>query len=122
MKHKARCHCGIVKLEFEAPPSVELLLCNCSVCDMSGYQHINVLHNKVTFISGEDHLTTYTFGSHIAKHMFCQDCGVKPLYQPRSHPNHYSINYRCVEKETLSISNTVEFDGRNWKKNIMSIQ
>lgn len=121
MRHKARCHCGAVTLEFEAPQSVDLLLCNCSVCEMSGYQHINVLHHKVTFISGEDHLTTYTFGSHIAKHMFCQSCGIKPLYQPRSHPNHYSINYRCVQGDTLSISHTVKFDGRNWEKNIKDI-
>lgn len=122
MKHKANCHCGVVKLEFEAPRSVEMLLCNCSICDMTGYKHINVPHENVSFISGKDQLSTYRFGSHIAKHFFCQRCGIKPLYQPRSHPDHYSINYRCVVGETLSISNIVEFDGQNWEKNVHNIR
>ena len=71
MKHKASCHCKAVKLEFEAPAKVELLLCNCSICEAAGYQHINIRHENVNIICGEDQLTTYTFGSHIAKHMFC---------------------------------------------------
>jgi hypothetical protein len=54
--------------------------------------------------------------------MFCTECGVKAFYQPRSHPNKYSINFRCVKKGTLKIENTIEFDGKNWEKNINSLK
>ena len=122
MIHKAGCHCGAVKLEFEAPKTMEMLLCNCSICDIHGFQHIQVPQEDVTFLSGKDRLTQYSFGSHIAKHTFCSICGVKPLYQPRSHPETYSINYRCIEPGTLEISTTIKFDGRNWEDNVASIR
>lgn len=122
MKHKASCHCGAVKIVFEAPKSLEMLLCNCSICDVLGFQHVMVPKEDVSILSGKDQITTYTFGSHIAKHMFCHICGVKPLYQPRSHPENYSINFRCIQGGTLSISNTIEFDGQNWEDNVKDIQ
>ena len=117
-KHKGGCHCGAVSFEFEAPAQMSLTLCNCSICNKTGFQHVFVPHGDVTFISGKEHLTTYTFGSHTAKHTFCPSCGVKPLYQPKSHPDKYSINLRCIEPGTLTISETIEFDGQNWDKNI----
>ena len=122
MKHKASCHCGAVRFEFEAPKAVDVTLCNCSICRRTGYQHIFIAHKDVTFLGGEDYLKTYSFGSHTAKHTFCPTCGVKPLYQPRSHPDKYSINLRCVEAGTLSIAQTIEFDGQNWEKNISDLQ
>ena len=121
MKHKAGCHCGAVKFEFESPEAMPLTLCNCSICDKTGFQHIFVPHEDLTFECGQDLLTTYTFGSQTAKHTFCPICGVKPLYQPRSHPDKYSVNYRCVATGTMTISETIDFDGQNWEKNIDSL-
>ena len=117
-KHRGGCHCGAISFEFEAPAQMSLTLCNCSICDKTGFQHVFVPHKALTFHSGKDHLTTYTFGSHMAKHTFCPTCGVKPLYQPKSHPDKYSVNLRCIEEGTLTISETIEFDGQNWEKNI----
>ena len=121
MKHIGGCHCGAVKFEFEAPEAMPLTLCNCSICDKVGFQHIFVPHDNLMFLSGKKELQIYTFGSHSAKHSFCPTCGVKPLYQPRSHPDKYSVNYRCVEPGTLQISETIEFDGQNWEKNIHAL-
>ena len=122
VRHTGGCHCGAVKFEFEAPENMSLTLCNCSICSKSGFQHIFVPHADLTFLSGQDHLKTYTFGSHTAKHTFCPTCGVKPLYQPRSHPDKYSVNLRCIDEGTLTISETIEFDGQNWEQNIDSLQ
>ena len=121
-KHKGGCHCGAVSFEFEAPGAVSVTLCNCSICNKTGFEHVFIPHEDLTFISGENHLTPYTFGSRTAKHTFCPTCGVKPLYQPRSHPDKYSVNLRCVEGETLAISKTIEFDGQNWEQNISDLQ
>jgi hypothetical protein len=45
MKVKGGCHCGAVRFEAEVPePPVPALDCNCSVCRMTGYVHVNVPH------------------------------------------------------------------------------
>ena len=122
VKHIGGCHCGAVKFTFDAPAQMSMTLCNCSICDKTGFQHVFVPHEDLIFESGQDLLTSYTFGSHTAKHTFCPACGVKPLYQPRSHPDKYSVNFRCIEAGTLTISEVIEFDGQNWEKNITDLQ
>ncbi|WP_409433002.1 GFA family protein [Litorimonas sp. RW-G-Af-16] len=120
-KHSGGCHCGAVSFHFQAPSAQTLLLCNCSICEMAGYQHVNILQKDVQ-ISGQDNLTLYTFGSHQAQHLFCKTCGIKPLYIPRSHPDHYSINLRCVTSGTITITDTVHFDGQHWEANVAKIK
>lgn len=122
VKHRGGCHCGAVRFEFDALAQMSLTLCNCSICSKTGFQHVFVPHADLNFTKGEDYLATYTFGSHTAKHTFCPSCGVKPLYQPRSHPDKYSVNLRCIDAGTLTISETIEFDGQNWEKNIDDLQ
>ena len=91
------CHCGGVKYKFKSDKSVEIWNCNCSICDMINYQHLFVKHELFELISGEDLLLEYKFESGSAKHFFCKRCGIKSFYQPRSHPEMYSINFKCVD-------------------------
>lgn len=121
-KHKAGCHCGAVKFEFEAPAEISVTECDCTVCAMTGYKHVFIPQTDVTFISGKDALSVYTFGTYAAKHMFCQTCGIKPLYIPRSHPDCYSVNLRCIEPGTLSVKETIVFSGQNWEDNISELR
>ena len=120
--HKGGCHCGEIRFEFTAPPIMDVTDCNCSICNMSAYEHIFVPQENLTFLSGEDQLATYTFNSGAAKHKFCKICGVKPLYIPRSHPDCWSVNYRCIDPGTLKIGRRIPFDGRNWEKNIKALK
>ena len=120
--HKGQCHCGAVKFVFDAPDIMSMTQCNCSICAMSGYQHVFIPKPDLRFTSGEADLTTYRFGSGAAQHMFCKICGVKPLYIPRSHPDSYSVNLRCITGDSLKISKTIAFDGQNWDKNIQALK
>lgn len=120
--HKGGCHCGAVRFEFAAPAKVTLTKCNCSVCSKTGFQHIFVPHADFTVISGVDQLTVYKFNTCAAKHLFCRQCGVKSFYQPRSHPGQWSVNYRCIDTGTLGISDTIDFDGRNYDENIDALK
>ncbi|MEP1231122.1 MAG: GFA family protein [Litorimonas sp.] len=122
MKHNGSCHCGAVKFEFTAPSAASVTECNCSICAMSGYQHVFIPKTDLRFICGQDTLTTYTFGTHASQHMFCKICGIKPLYVPRSHPDSYSVNLRCIENGTIKASKTILFDGQNWDKNIGALK
>ena len=117
MKVQGGCHCGAVRFEAEVgEPPVPALDCNCSVCRMTGFQHVMVPHERFELVSGRDALASYRFGTGTAEHLFCRVCGVKSFYQPRSHPDAWSVNLNAVDDTTgLSITFSA-FDGRNWEE------
>lgn len=119
--HRGGCHCGAVTFEIEAPAKIEAKDCNCSICSMSGFQHLFVSRSKFQLLSGENHLSTYTFNSGVAQHYFCRNCGVKSFYIPRSHPDGYSVNVRCLEPATIEALVVEPFDGKNWEKNVSKL-
>jgi len=53
----------------------------------------------------------------VARHTFCKVCGVKPFYVPRSNPDGYSVNVRCLDKSTIKSVSILPFDGKNWEDN-----
>jgi hypothetical protein len=83
---------------------------------MSAYLHLIVPKERFTLLSGGDALTTYSFNTHVAKHLFCATCGVKSHYVPRSHPDGISVNVRCLDGGTIEAVTVTAFDGRNWEK------
>ena len=116
MKITGGCHCGAVRFEAEVPEAVEVLDCNCSICAKTGFRHLMVPHEDFHLLSGEDRLTSYRFGTGTAEHLFCATCGVKSFYQPRSHPDAWSVNLNALDRpEALSIT-AQAFDGRNWEQ------
>jgi len=118
VKIEGGCHCGAVRFEAEVPNAVEVLDCNCSICSMTGYRHLIVPHRDLRLVSGEDKLTSYRFGTGAANHLFCSVCGIKSFYQPRSHPDAWSINLNALDgAEAEALQVTVHpFDGRNWEQ------
>ena len=119
--HRGGCHCGAVRFEVEAPAVLPVVVCNCSVCRMTGFLHLIVTADNFSLISGEDALTDYRFNTGIAKHLFCKTCGVKSFYVPRSHPDGYSVNVNCFVPDTIMGTEETQFDGQNWEDNIAAI-
>ena len=116
--HKGKCHCGKVQFEVRAPTDVTVTRCNCSICDMTGFLHLITEETDFNLKSGKDNLTTYTFNTHTAKHMFCKTCGIKPFYRPRSHPEGWSVNFHCLDKGRFEKVQITDFDGQNWEESI----
>ncbi|KAJ1991133.1 hypothetical protein GGI25_003577 [Coemansia spiralis] len=114
--HKGYCHCKAVSWEILAPADLFIDECNCSMCDLNGFQHIIVPRSRFTLLSGKDNITTYTFNTHIAQHYFCKTCGVESFYVPRSNPDGYSINFRCLDRGNVKTYSIQPFDGQNWEK------
>src|SRR5687767_12870878 len=107
------CHCRAVRFTARLPePPVPAIDCNCSVCRMAGFLHIIVPHGDLRLESGDDALTGYRFGTKTAEHLFCSKCGVKSFYQPRSHPDCWSVNAHCLDEPVELIVDF--FDGENW--------
>ena len=120
MRYEGGCHCGAVRFAVEAPESVEVERCNCSICAKSGFLHLIVPLSRFELLSGKDDLTTYTFNTGVAEHYFCRHCGIKPFYKPRSNPDGMDINLNCLDELPPEVS-IVEFDGQNWEANAAAL-
>ncbi len=120
--HEGGCHCGAVRFQVQAPAVLSVQSCNCSICDRTGFLHLLVSRSRFQLLRGEDNLTTYTFNTGTAKHLFCKTCGIKSFYVPRSHPDGYSVNARCLDGIDVAQLAIEPFDGRNWEANIDTLR
>jgi hypothetical protein len=113
--HRGGCHCGAVAFEVDAPARLVVQECNCSICSASGFWHLIVPATRFRLLRGLEALNEYTFGTGVARHLFCRTCGVKSFYVPRSNPDGYSVNARCLDRSTVETITVEPFDGRNWE-------
>lgn len=116
--YEGGCHCGRVRFRIEADlAAISIGECNCSICTKKGILHLPVAGDRLTILSGADALTDYRFGTGIARHTFCRHCGMHPFYTPRSDPENYSVNARCLDDyDPQTMRPTRLFDGRNWEE------
>jgi hypothetical protein len=115
------CHCGAVRYRVQLE-RLEAIDCNCSICQKKGFLHIIVPASRFTLLQGEDALSTYTFNTGTAKHHFCRHCGIHSFYRPRSHPDGYDINLRCLDDNPIDRFKIDTFDGADWEAQIDTIE
>lgn len=117
--HRGGCHCARVRFEVDAPAEIRVSECNCSICARTGYLHFLVPASRFRLLSGHDVLVSYRFNTATANHLFCSVCGIKAFYVPRSHPDGFSVNARCLDPETVTaVVIEQRFDGRHWEQHI----
>jgi hypothetical protein len=121
MKLCGGCHCGAVQFEIEVDNTVTVQHCNCSMCSKFCFTHLIVPKTRFELVSGENNLSTYTFNTHVAKHLFCSVCGVKSFYVPRSNPDGYSVNFNCLQISVDLKVTHEDFDGQNWEQHGASL-
>ena len=115
------CHCGAIRFEVFSD-FTEAIECNCSMCNKKGYLHLIVPAERFQLLKGENELSIYRFGSGLARHYFCRHCGISAYYVPKSHPDGFSVNFRCLDEIDLQSVRLIPFDGQNWERNIQEIQ
>jgi hypothetical protein len=110
------CHCGRVR--FRARVDLDLLSqCSCSICTKKGILHLPVLPADFELLRGKDALTVYTFGTGVAQHPFCAQCGMNAFYVPRSQPDKVTVNARCLDGiDGPALRPARFFDGRHWEE------
>lgn len=114
--HAGGCHCGRVRFEVDAPATLDVLdvlECNCSICRMTGFLHLIVPASRFRLLTGDDALVEYRFNTGAARHRFCSCCGVKSFYVPRSHPDGFSVNARCLDDAATLVLAVSRFDDRD---------
>ncbi len=115
------CHCGGVRFEVALPAKVAAQTCNCSMCAKTGFVHIIVPESQFRVTRGMERLSQYSFNTRVAKHLFCAECGVKSFYRPRSNPDGWSVNARCLDSLDGVELEVEAFDGQNWEANAASL-
>ena len=114
--YEGGCHCGRVRFRAQADLA-GIGECNCSICTKKGILHLVVPLDRFTLLQGENDLTTYQFGSHVAKHTFCRHCGIHAFYVPRSDPDKVSVNARCIDGiDAAALHPSRFFDGQHWEE------
>ncbi len=111
------CHCGAVAWEADLPDEIVADECNCSICASVGFLHVIVPRSRFRLLKGDGAISEYRFNTGAAKHYFCKICGVKSFYVPRSNPDGYSLNLRCMDRAQFSKIEIRPFDGKNWEAN-----
>ena len=114
------CHCGAVRFRVFVA-GAKAIACNCSICAKKGMVNLIVTSEQFELIDGAASLSTYQFNTRAARHKFCKHCGIHPFSHPRSHPDGYDVNARCLDGGCDHFE--VEgFDGQNWEASVASIQ
>ena len=116
VEHMGGCHCGAVRFSVMAPTSIVAWECNCSMCNMQRNTHFIVPAADFKLLTDESAITTYTFGTHVAKWKFCSRCGVVSFYSPRSNPDGVAVTVHCITSETIKHVEIRQFDGQNWEQ------
>ena len=106
------CHCGAVHIQVPRKPR-HLTSCNCSICRATGFLHLIVPKSRFRLLAGEGALREYRFHTGAARHLFCGTCGVKSFYVPRSNPDGYSVNVRCLDPASITLLTVRPFDDRD---------
>lgn len=113
--HRGSCHCKRVRFEVDAGAHLVVWDCNCSVCKMKRNTHFVVPSEQFRLLTSPEELTTYTFNTGVAKHMFCRTCGVQAFYSPRSNPDGVAVTIHCIDLATVASVTTKQYDGVHWE-------
>jgi len=116
------CHCQAILFRCRRQADNTLIRCHCSLCTPVAYLHWLVPHEDFQLLRGRANLVEYRFNTHSAAHWFCATCGVKSFYQPRSHPECYSINARCLTENLWRQWPIQDFNGAQWEAHIQELK
>jgi hypothetical protein len=94
--YEGSCHCRTVR--FRATLDLdECIVCDCSICSKKGPIMNRVGDSEFKMLTSIEDMSLYSFNKNIAKHYFCRKCGVHPFHRPRSYPELWAVNIRCLE-------------------------
>lgn len=114
-KHKGSCHCGAVTFSFNYGEIERGLRCNCSICRRKGtvMSEFTLSPDEINIESEGDKLSLYQFDTKIAKHYFCNSCGIYTFHETMRKPGYYRINLGCLDDIDTNLIKVEIFDGKN---------
>lgn len=99
--YDGRCHCQAVRFSVQLDLE-EAIICDCTICTKKGAIVVRIDEPDFQLHSSLGEMGMYTFNTHTAKHYFCQRCGIHTFHRPRTYPERWGINIRCLTGVDLS--------------------
>lgn len=112
--YQGSCHCGAVRFRAAIDLDAGTVRCNCSICAKGRFWLAAVTPDDFELLSGEDALSTYTFGPHRIAHRFCKTCGIKP-FGHSAEAGFYAISVASLDDadpEALAAAPVMYVDGK----------
>ncbi len=98
--YQGSCHCG--KVTFEVDMDLDhVRVCDCSLCRKRGALNHRVENADLRALTPLDELTLYQWHTRTAEDYFCPICGILPFRRPRTAPEVWTVNVRCLEDVEL---------------------
>jgi hypothetical protein len=94
--YRGSCHCGRAQFEVDADLD-HVRVCDCSICRRRGALNHRVEASDLRILTPLDDLTVYEWNTKVAKDYFCPVCGILPFRRPRTAPDKWTVNVRCLE-------------------------
>ncbi|HEY2068655.1 MAG TPA: GFA family protein [Rhizomicrobium sp.] len=94
--YSGSCHCGRVRFEIDTELD-HVRVCDCSICRRRGALLHRVDPDRFRLLTALEDMTLYTFNTHTARDCFCPTCGILPFRRPRTAPEAWSVNVRCLD-------------------------
>jgi len=101
--YRGSCHCGKVRFEIDADLD-QVRVCDCSMCRRRGALLFRVTEDAFRLQTALSDLTLYQWHTKTAKDYFCPTCGIQAFRRPRTAPQQWSVNVRCLEGMAVALS------------------
>ena len=105
------CHCGDVRFEVDMDLD-HVRVCDCSLCRKRGALIHRVEDEDLRVLTALEALTLYQWHTRVAKDYFCPRCGVLPFRRPRTAPEMWAVNVRCLDGVDLNSIPIAHVQGR----------
>ncbi len=115
IKYKGNCHCGNINFSFEHNKIESGLRCNCSICRRKGavMSEFTLTPAEIEIKAKQDVLSVYQFDTKVAKHYFCNTCGIYPFHETMRIPGNYRVNLGCIDNIDTNELHIDIFDGKS---------
>ena len=98
--YKGACHCGHIQFEVDLELD-HVRVCDCSICRKRGALNFRVEESQLRVLTPVSDMTLYQWNTATAKDYFCPICGILPFRRPRTAPELWTINIRCLDDVNL---------------------
>ena len=90
------CHCGDVRFEVDVDLD-HVRVCDCSICRKRGALIHRVAESDLRIETPLEDMSLYQWNTKVAKDYFCSRCGILPFRRPRTAPDMWAVNVRCLD-------------------------
>lgn len=98
--YNGSCHCGHIQFEVDLELD-HVRVCDCSICRKRGALNFRVEESQLRVLTPVSDMTLYQWHTATAKDYFCPICGILPFRRPRTAPELWTINIRCLDDVNL---------------------